>query len=195
MPVTPRNLFEQVIFSKVLEDSCLNMPWRNLLIDSIWIYKIKYWIKIAIKMLKKDNDQMEAFLVNFSNFLKLYIILPFRGFSMYQWLWNFSWRTVTSWLLNEWSWVSVKDSCGRILSKFIKKSAALLISTFMMTMYALSCLCSFNVERIKKILYSLIFTELNLSVCIYFFFCTFYFFLPKNLNRKKDFWCTSFNNR
>lgn len=114
---------------------------------------------------------------------------PLRGFSMYQWLINFSWRTVTSWLLNEWSWLSVTDSFWRTLSKFIKKSAAELISTFMMmTVNVCSlwitcvvlCWTNKNFSSLKYKIYSLN----SLYVFLFFLYFLFFTFQKKALTEK-----------
>lgn len=97
-------------------------------------------------------------------FLYFYFILPFLGFSMYQWSRNFSWRTVINEPRKEWSWVSVKEfSCCLTLNRFIKKSAAELISTFMM--FELVNVSCFYVERISEEIFFDIFT-----VFLYFLF-------------------------
>lgn len=104
---------------------------------------------------------------------------PFLGFSMYQWSRNFSWRIVIKEPLNECSWVSVKEfSCCLTRNKFIRKSAAELISTFMMLklVNVFLFLCWTN-ERIN--IYST-YTVFVLSI--------FFSFLKKRLM----IWCSSF---
>lgn len=95
--------------------------------------------------------------------------VPFRGFSLYQWLLYFSSKTMTRDPRNECSWVSLKEfTCWRTRRRFIKKSAAEFTSTFMATNFSLFFFLSFYS------LFNLFRLELYFKMKL--FFCTFYSF-------------------